>query len=105
MADSRDRDSKPSGYYKVDHQLREAFPIALKPQPSGLSAGRRAPLLPEKSPAATSGVVFALLDDEDGDIIEQMPLADPSGLKWLLGVLCNIGFDAAPEERTKPRDG
>ena len=47
MADSRDRDSKPSGYYKVDRQLREAFPIALKPQPSGLSA-RRAPLFREK---------------------------------------------------------
>jgi hypothetical protein len=103
MADSRDRNSKPTGYYKVDRQLRQAFPIALKPQPSGVSVDAR--LYFREKPNGDLWGGLALLDDEDGEIIEQMPLADPTGLMWLLGVLCKIGFDAAPEERTKPRDG
>ena len=33
-----------------------------------------------------------------------MPLADPPSLPWLLGVMCELGFEAAPRVRTRPRE-
>lgn len=87
-------------YYKVERQLRAAFPDAVKPQRSGASVDVR--LYFREKPDGSLWGGLALLGD-DGRIIDNMPLADPPSLPWLLGIACEIGFEAAPRVRTKPR--
>lgn len=88
-------------YYKVERQLRAAFPDAMKPQRSGTSVDVRLYFREKPDGALWGGL--ALLG-EDGRIIDNMPLADPPSLPWLLGIACELGFEAAPRVRTKPRD-
>jgi hypothetical protein len=87
-------------YYKVERQLRERFPDAVKPQRSGVSVDVRVYFREKPDGSLWGGL--ALLDD-DGHIMVNMPLADPESTPWLLNVMCEIGFDAAPRLRTTPR--
>ena len=91
----------PEAYYKVERQLRAALPQALKAQRSGASVDLR--LYFREKPDESLWGGLALLD-EDGRIIDNMPLADPPSLPWLLGVMCELGFEAAPRVRTQPRE-
>jgi len=86
--------------YKVERQLRAAFPSTLKPQRSGASVDVR--LYFREKPDGSLWGGLALLDDR-GEIAENMPLDSPGALPWLLGVLCDLGFEAAPRKRTQPR--
>jgi putative transcriptional regulator len=87
--------------YKVERQLRETFPKVAKPQRSGVSVDLRVYFREKPSGDLWGGL--ALLN-EDGEIAENMPLDSKEGLQWILEhVLCEIGFDAAPEMRTRPR--
>lgn len=89
-----------AAYYKVERQLRTAFPDAVKAQPSGASVDVRVYFREKPDGSLWGGL--ALLD-ESGARLENMPLADPPSLPWLLRVLCDLGFDVAPRLRTKPR--
>lgn len=86
-------------YYAVERWLRDAFPKAVKPQPSGVSVDVRLYFRQKEGGRLWAGV--ALLDGA-GERIENMPLDEPGALPWLLGVLCELGFEAAPKRRTKP---
>lgn len=88
-------------YYKVERQLRDAFDGALKAQRSGASVDVRVYF--REKPGGELWGGLALLG-EDGRIIDNMPLADPPSLPWLLGVMCELGFEAAPRVRTQPRE-
>jgi hypothetical protein len=92
---------EPVAYYKVERQLRAMFPRALKPQRAGASIDVRVYFREKPDGALWGGL--ALLG-EDGHIVDNMPLADPPSLPWLLNVMCELGFDAAPRVRTRPRD-
>lgn len=90
----------PNPKYKVERQLREAFPRAQKPQRSGVSVDLRVYFREKPNGDLWGGL--ALLDP-NGRILENMPLDSPEGLRWLLSdVLCDVGFAAAPADRTAP---
>lgn len=95
-------DEVPQAKYKVERQLRVMFPRVVKPQRSGVSVDLR--LYFREKPDGDLWGGLALLN-EGGEIAENMPLADKPSLPWLLGVLCELGFEAAPRLRTKPRNG
>lgn len=91
----------PEPHYKVERELREGFPRARKRQPSGVSADLRIYFREDRDGKLWGGVGMY---DESGDRIEYMALDSKAGLQWLLkDVLCDVGFEAAPRERTKPR--
>jgi len=94
-----DEPAKSDAYYKVERQVRERFPEAMKAQRSGVSVDLRL-YFREKSGHARWGGLALLAPD--GTIIENMPLADEASLPWLLEVICELGFEAAPQHRTKP---
>jgi hypothetical protein len=97
-----DKDGDESApYYKVERMLRASFPSALKSQPSGGSVDLRVYF--REKPSGEMWAGLALLDSESGEVIEQMPLADQTSLRWMLGIVCDLGFDAAPRARSKPR--
>jgi hypothetical protein len=101
MSASEPPSDAPEAYYKVERQLREAFERALKAQRSGASVDVRVYF--REKPGGELWGGLALLG-EDGRIIDNMPLADPPSLPWLLGVMCELGFEAAPRVRTQPRE-
>ena len=90
----------PEAYYKVERQLRSIFPTALRRQRSGASIDVRVYFREKPDGSLWGGL--ALLGD-DGRVIENMPLADPPSVPWLLNLMCELGFDAAPHVRTKSR--
>jgi len=93
----------PEPHYKVERELRDAFPRARKRQPSGVSVDLRIYFREDPDGTLWGGVGMY---DESGDRIEYMALDSKDGLRWLLSdVLCDVGFRAAPRERTKPRAG
>lgn len=101
-ADDQDPDV-PYPKYKVERQLRDTFPRARKPQRSGVSVDVR--LYFREKPTGELWGGLAVLD-EDGKILENMPLDSPAGLRWLLAdVLCDVGFAAAPSDRVDPLRG
>jgi hypothetical protein len=92
---------RPEPHYKVERQLRDGFPRARKQQPSGVSVDLRIYFRENRDGTLWGGVGMY---DESGDRIEYMALDSKEGLQWLLrDVLCDVGFEAAPRERTKPR--
>ena len=100
-ADLESSHDAPEAYYKVERQLRATFPAALKPQRSGASIDVRVYFREKPDGSLWGGL--ALLGN-DGRVVENMPLADPPSLPWLLNVMCELGFDAAPRVRTKSRE-
>lgn len=100
-ADLEPSQDAPEAYYKVERQLRAMFSTALKPQRSGASIDVRVYFREKPDGSLWGGL--ALLGD-DGRVVENMPLADPPSLPWLLNVMCELGFAAAPRVRTKSRE-
>jgi len=75
--------------------------LPYSPQPSGVSIDVRVYFREKPNGDLWGGL--ALLT-EDGEIAENMPLDSKEGLQWILRhVLCDVGFEAAPRLRTKPR--
>lgn len=102
---SAEEQARPDAYYKVERLLREKFPDAAKPQPSGVSVDVRLYFREKPEGDLWCGLAFL---DEDGHMMDfgefrALPLKDPPSLPWLLEVLCELGFEAAPRRRTKPR--
>lgn len=87
-------------YYKVERQLRERFADVVRPQRSGASIDVRVYFREKPDGSLWGGLVLL---GEDGRVEENMPLADPPSIPWLLNVMCELGFDAAPRLRTVPR--
>lgn len=97
-------DGESDAYYKVERLLRDTFPQALKPQKAGVSVDVRLYFRERADGHLWGGLAFL---DGDGKLVDfgpfrQLPLDKAPAMKWLLGVLCDLGFDAAPEHRTKP---
>lgn len=93
---------RPDAYYKVERQVREAFPEAFKAQKSGVSTDLRLYFREkEENGRRVLWGGLAILG-EDGKIVANMPLADEASLPWLVEVVCELGFAAAPERRTEP---
>ncbi len=63
-------DEVPQAYYKVERQLREAFPDAMRPQRAGASVDVRVYFREKPDGALWGGL--ALLD-ADGHILDNMP--------------------------------
>ena len=94
-------DDVPPPKYKVERQLRAEFPKVAKPQRAGVSIDVRVYFREKPNGDLWGGL--ALLS-EDGEIAANMPLDSKKGLQWILrDVLCELGFDAAPGLRTRPR--
>ncbi len=93
--------AKSDAYYRVERQVRDAFPGVLKAQRSGVSVDSRLYFREKQGGARWGGLALLGLD---GKIVDNMPLADESSLPWLLEVICELGFAAAPEHRTEPLD-
>lgn len=92
-------------YYKVERLLRDKFPDALKPQKAGVSVDVRLYFRERDDGHLWGGISFL---DADGKLVDfgpfrQLPLDKAPALPWLLGILCELGFDAAPQLRTRPR--
>jgi hypothetical protein len=85
--------------YAVERWLREAFPNAVKPQPSGVSVDARLYFREKDGGRLWAGL--ALLDGNGGRVAN-MPLDEPDALPWILEILCELGFTTAPRLRTKP---
>jgi hypothetical protein len=91
----------PEPHYKVERQLRDGFPHACKRQRAGVSVDLRVYFREDRDGTLWGGVGMY---DEAGNRIEYMALDSMEGMQWLLSdVLCDVGFQAAPRERTKPR--
>lgn len=92
-------------FYKVERLLREKFPEALRPQKAGASVDVRLYFRERDDGHLWGGLAFL---DSEGKLVDfgpfrQLPLDSASALPWLLGVLCELGFEAAPKTRTRPR--
>jgi hypothetical protein len=94
-------------YYKVERLLRDTFPNALKPQKAGVSVDVRLYFRERDDGHLWGGFAFL---DAGGKLVDfgpfrQLPLDKPPAVPWLLGILCELGFEAAPRFRRRRRPG